>query len=296
MSTSKKKNLGQGMKPRGNQAETEKAEEPVSADEGQEETSVEAVSEAQGVEQTPNNLEPVIDGQWEDPRVAASMPDGHVFQTKEAVSVPSDDLRKLLYDSGEGEPEMQQLPEETVRHSRGSDNRDRLQYAEESKKLLTADALRAFWHREDCVEFAETKSDPEKSDAQKAAETLLVQNLDKFPTAEDLAKYPLYRFDPNTGTKEAVVERVEATDDGLALYMREPKPDEVLYRGMPRVQTLDYLGQQSDGTFKLVLSVDEGYIESIKQEAESNGMTAEQWCSQQFNFFLESWWAKPKGR
>ena len=110
----------------------------------------------------------------------------------------------------------------------------------------------------------ELKREERKGDAQKAVETLLVQNLDKlFPTAEDLAKFPLYRFDPNTGEKERVYED---------------------------------LGQQSDGTFKLVLSVDEGYIESIRQEAEANSMTAEQWCSQQFNFFLESWWAKPKGR
>ena len=247
MSISRKKNLGQGMKPRGNQAETEKAEEPVSADEGQEETSVEAVSEAQEVEQTPNNLEPEFEVDRIDLYVASSDPSKYTLIDSVATKDETVDLRKLLYDSGEGEPEMQRLPEE-------------------------------------------------KSDAQKQAEQLLVQNLDTFPTAEDLAKFPLYRFDPNTGTKEAVVERVEATDDGLALYMREPKPDEVLYRGMPRVQTLDYLGQQSDGTFKLVLSVDEGYIESIRQEAESNGMTAEQWCSQQFNFFLESWWAKPKGR
>ena len=225
MSISKKKNLGQGMKPRGNQAETEKAEEPVSADEGQEETSVEAVSEAQEVEQTPNNLEPEFEVDRIDLYVASPDPSKYTLIDSIATKDETVDLRKLLYDSGEGEPEVQRLPEE-------------------------------------------------KSDAQKQAEQLLVQNLDAFPTEADIANHPLRTFKADS-KKLRMFEGFES--EGARL-------------------TYEGLGQQSDGSFKLVLAVDEGYIESIRQEAEANSMTPEQWCSQQFNFFLESWWAKPKGR
>lgn len=214
MSTSKKKNLGQGMKPRGNQAETEKAEESVSAGEGQEETSVEAVSGAPDVEQTPNNLEPEFEVDRIDLYVASADPSKYTLIDSVATKDETVDLRKLLYDSGEGEPEMQRPPD---------------------------------------IPFLGQALFPSADESK----------YHDFPTAEDIAKYPLYRFDPNTGTKERVYED---------------------------------LGQQADGTFKVVLAIDEGYIESIRQEAEANSMTAEQWCSQQFNFFLESWWSKPKGR
>lgn len=49
------------------------------------------------------------------------------------------------------------------------------------------------------------------------------------------------------------------------------------------------LGQQPNGTFGLVISVPEGYIEGIKLQAQLDNMTTEEWVSFRLGEYLESW-------
>jgi hypothetical protein len=56
------------------------------------------------------------------------------------------------------------------------------------------------------------------------------------------------------------------------------------------------VGERSDGTFGMVLTIAEGYIDPIRQQADSDGVTPEEWVSQRFNEYLETWWSPPKGR
>lgn len=56
------------------------------------------------------------------------------------------------------------------------------------------------------------------------------------------------------------------------------------------------LGQRGDGTFGLVVTIPEGLIEPIRGQAESDGLSSEEWVSVRLNEYLESWWSAPKGR
>lgn len=80
---------------------------------------------------------------------------------------------------------------------------------------------------------------------------------------------------------------------------KEPERAKMPSRIMPAEEAKNYrpdLGEQPDGSFNVVLTVGEGYIEAIRQEAEAHGKTVKQWCDEQFNFFLQSWWQPPKAR
>jgi hypothetical protein len=50
------------------------------------------------------------------------------------------------------------------------------------------------------------------------------------------------------------------------------------------------IGQQPDGTFKLVVTIAEGYFEGIKSQAESDGVTPEEWVSTRLGDYMEQWW------
>lgn len=52
---------------------------------------------------------------------------------------------------------------------------------------------------------------------------------------------------------------------------------------------LSSLGQQPNGTFGLVVSIPEGYIEGIKLQAQLDNMTTEEWVSFRLGEYLESW-------
>lgn len=50
------------------------------------------------------------------------------------------------------------------------------------------------------------------------------------------------------------------------------------------------LGEQDNGEYNLVVSIREGYIEGIKQQAESDNQTPEEWVSVKLAEYLEQWW------
>ena len=56
------------------------------------------------------------------------------------------------------------------------------------------------------------------------------------------------------------------------------------------------LGQQPDGSFKVAIRLAEGYIEPVRQWAEAEGITVEEWCSRQLSHYLETWGQPAKSR
>lgn len=55
-------------------------------------------------------------------------------------------------------------------------------------------------------------------------------------------------------------------------------------------------GERGDGTFGMVVSIPEGYIDIIRDQAESDGITPEAWMNIRVQEIMDQWWQVPKGR
>jgi hypothetical protein len=98
--------------------------------------------------------------------------------------------------------------------------------------------------------------------------------------------------------EKAVPEEAQAGAD-LAKFIEAQKLSDV--GGKPlfsveEIAAIGFLGEQPDATFKLVVTLEEGYIEPVRQWAESDGLTVEEWVSRLVQQYLESWSQAPKGR
>jgi hypothetical protein len=56
------------------------------------------------------------------------------------------------------------------------------------------------------------------------------------------------------------------------------------------------LGLQPDGSYKIVTTIPEGYWQAVKDWAESDGATPEEWINRQLSGYLENWGSPAKGR
>ena len=56
------------------------------------------------------------------------------------------------------------------------------------------------------------------------------------------------------------------------------------------------LGEQPDGSFNVVVRLEEGYIEPVRQWAEAEGISVQEWCSRQLSHYLETWGQPAKSR
>ncbi len=63
-----------------------------------------------------------------------------------------------------------------------------------------------------------------------------------------------------------------------------------------KITVVDMLGQQLDGSFRVAVRLEEGYIEPVRQWAEAEGITVEEWCSRQLSHYLETWGQPAKSR
>jgi hypothetical protein len=66
----------------------------------------------------------------------------------------------------------------------------------------------------------------------------------------------------------------------------------------PRIQQALHrqIGEQADGSFNVVVRLEEGYIEPVRQWAEAEGISIETWCSRQLSHYLETWGQPAKSR
>ena len=56
------------------------------------------------------------------------------------------------------------------------------------------------------------------------------------------------------------------------------------------------LGPQADGSFLIAVRLEEGYLEPVRQWAEAEGISPEEWCSRQLSHYLETWGQPAKSR
>ena len=56
------------------------------------------------------------------------------------------------------------------------------------------------------------------------------------------------------------------------------------------------IGEQPDGSFNVILRLEEGYIEAVRQWAEAEGLSVEEWVARQFSHYLETWGQPAKSR
>lgn len=56
------------------------------------------------------------------------------------------------------------------------------------------------------------------------------------------------------------------------------------------------IGERPDGTFGLVVTIPEGLIEPIRQQAESDRVTPEEWVSTRLVEYMDSWWQPAASR
>lgn len=96
-------------------------------------------------------------------------------------------------------------------------------------------------------------------------------SLDELLKSSEVDRVDLYHADTQGGYTLSLA--MDSDTAGRLLVHQEP-----------------LLGQRQDGTYGVVIGIAEGYIEGVKQQAESDNMTIEAWLEQKLNEYLEQWW------
>ena len=97
---------------------------------------------------------------------------------------------------------------------------------------------------------------------------------------------------------EAAMALVKAQVVDPQMFLRPP----VLIGGAIMQEAVIYssndqiVGNRQDGTFGIVVTIPEGYIGPIRDQAESDGITPEKWVSDRLVEYCESWWQPATGR
>ena len=134
-----------------------------------------------------------------------------------------------------------------------------------------------------------------------------VQNLDSEPmiatdTVPELCTGDMYH-PPMPDIQELqkmLVESAEQASSATPMIVKavtEAEMDELI-RFAPgrKISISSPLGPQADGSFGAVVTISEWYVEGCKQAAESDGRTLDQWVSEQFQWFLDSYFSATKAR
>lgn len=268
------KRVGLGMKPRVAQ---EKAAEPVqevSASEGQPEREMEPVSGAVEGTQTGVSLEADLGEKSAETTVAAEVDEKSVV-----IGLP--------------EP---LTPESTLGDGPVSVSTPREKFTGSLDELYSREVIPGIKNRFGPItpgsdfakgveqETAGFQEAPEGMDTppSDAAFARLQQLVGENPVVAEGAKS---RFTPSGLIASATIEDIEELIGRVPVHIA---PDGQV--------TAFPIGQRSDGTFGLVVSIPEGLIEPIRQQAESDRVSPEEWVSTRLVEYLESWWSAPQGK
>jgi hypothetical protein len=104
------------------------------------------------------------------------------------------------------------------------------------------------------------------------------------PLVDKMAEYFAAEIAKDSGFNFPFTERTGQVD--LAV-VRESQ------RTAPRIHSL---GEQENGSYKLVTTIPEGYVEAVRQWAEGDGVTMEEWVDRQLSAYLENWGSPARGR
>lgn len=264
-----KRKIGMGMKPRGAKIESI-IPQAASADEGQAEEPVEAVTTDQDQGAGGNRLEAESVQNLDSENSATVADDGPVYGEIERSAWQGDSLGKAVF----GFTGFKKMPE---------------------------------------VKFTEEGFvDPPQMREPEGQGTIFMEPSPQVPSEafEELAKIMANSADASGammvydspqsqhgGMRPATAEERE-TVNRLTEHTRPPivKSLEKIEQEIEEFAKQHSLGEQPNGTYKLVVTLEEGYIEPVRQWAESDGVTVEKWVTNLIQTYLESWSQAAKGR
>ena len=244
----KKRQVGKGMKPRGNkrfrtQKETNKVTNQ-STNEGQERGAPEPILEAEVRNETPGNLEPE-NGE-------NSLQN---LENSEAIVAHDEGLEAALKESGASEE-----PQFTAQPIPGREFSDLM------------------WPSLD--QIARAIYENGKPQAGVDLETAMAVGTG---TVKDLQ--PL-RNESSIGSRPTIADLEEAINEKRRV---EVKPNGGVEIG-PRI------GLQPDGSYGVVVTIQEGYWEAVQQWAEADGLLVERWLSDRLYEYISTYGEPAKGR
>ena len=157
----------------------------------------------------------------------------------------------------------------------------------------------------DVSEVSETVETPEKAHN---LESEIVQNLDSSEVVnipQQEAKKAI--FDEVLEPTEEVLDLQKMLQDSAEAVPEVPcyaktistEELEAVLRSapQPKIQLRpSALGVQPDGSYKVVVSITEEYVSGVLSAAESAERTPDQWATEQFQWFLDSYFTPNKGR
>lgn len=259
MNDQKKRKLGQGMKPRGTNETGAEPEDEVSADAGQQEPENDTIQEVE---------EDAVGGGRLEPETTEKEAE---TQTPEKVA-------------SDGEKDPDSAPTEAETQPSGLEEMLRLSATNDPIVI----GLSQGFTPDSTVD--EVFGGPVTISAPKSVQTLESPEVDRVDVYRELPG------EPRTYVKIKDAEPFEIIPDrqidAAVAIIETPAGGYVFGIDTASESTLPEsfsLGQQPNGTFGLVISVPEGYIEGIKLQAQLDNMTTEEWVSFRLGEYLESW-------
>lgn len=276
MNDSRKRKLGQSMKPRGTNETGAEPEDEVSADAGQQDPENDTIQEVEedavgGGRLEPETVEKEAETQTSE-KVASEGEKGPVLDQNEDQTQPStleEQLAASIHLEG-------LVPADTPGAYEGIE-RAPVDYGDITK--VTLQNLES--PEVDRVDiYRKLPTDP--------ATYVKVKGMDPYPISGDPRDYAgveITRFMSHEDAAE-VLKNISTMEPPAGYAMGI---DTAIGEDQSVSQVFIPLGQQPNGTFKLAVAVPEGYIEGIKLQAQLDNMTTEEWVSFRLGEYLESW-------
>jgi hypothetical protein len=108
------------------------------------------------------------------------------------------------------------------------------------------------------------------------------------PTAEVLDLQKMLQDSAEVVTKAPCSAKTISSEDLDAVLRSAPQP---------KIQLMaSEVGVQPNGSYKVVVSITEEYVSGVLSAAESAERTPDQWATEQFQWFLDSYFTPNKGR
>ena len=92
------------------------------------------------------------------------------------------------------------------------------------------------------------------------------------------------------------LETAMAVGTGTVSGFRGIMQPSIIYEASGGKEGLARVGQQPDGSTKVVVTIQEGYFEAVTQWAESDGVPIEQWLSDRLYEYISTYGEPAKGR
>lgn len=299
-----KRKIGMGMKPRGAKIESI-IPQAASADEGQAEEPVEAITTDQEQGAGGNRLE-AESVQNLDSENSATVADEEEIISDGVLNANPDDCEKPF--ETDVSVEMSDALEKAL-----ADSADRMMVYDSPQSQHGGMRPATAEERETVNRLTEHIRPPVEAHAgakragnyedivNAEGEVIGMQTTEILPIETIKGRY-FMGIDTGSGTSKGITQVVakeaQAGADLVKIMDAETTSDLAGKRVFEEelLNSLISLGEQPNGTYKLIVTLEEGYIEPVRQWAESDGVTVEKWVTNLIQTYLESWSQAAKGR